>query len=59
LVEEANVRNNYVKDLINKFFKGSYASLAVHALGKSSIDENIEELEALVKQLKQDKKSKS
>ena len=59
LVEEANVRNNYVKDMINKFFKGSYSNLALHALGKSSTDENIDELEALVKQLKQDKNAKS
>ena len=56
LVEETNVRNNYVKDLINKFFKGSYSQLALHALGNSSNDENIEELSALINKLKQDKK---
>ena len=56
LVEEASVRNNLVKDVINKFFKGSYSSLALHALSNSSGDENIEELQELVNKLKQDKK---
>jgi BlaI family penicillinase repressor len=59
LVEEANVRNNYVTELINKFFKGSYSNLALHALGKSSTDENIDELVELVNHLKKDKKEKS
>jgi predicted transcriptional regulator len=56
LVEEASVRNNYVKDIINKFFKGSYSNLALHALGNSSKDENIEELSEMINKLKQEKK---
>jgi BlaI family transcriptional regulator, penicillinase repressor len=56
LVEETIIRNKYVSELINKFFKGSYAKLALHALGKSSTDENIEELIEMVNQLKKDKK---
>ena len=56
LAEEASIRNNYVQELINKFFKGSYSSLALHALGKSAKDENADELMELVKKLKQDKK---
>jgi len=56
LVEESDVRNNFVKDMLNKFFKGSYSNLALHALGNSSTDENIEELTALVNKLKEDKK---
>ena len=56
LLEETEVRNNFVKDLINKFFKGSYSNLALHALGNSSTDENIEELAELVDKLKNDKK---
>jgi len=56
LVEEHEVRNNFVKELINKFFRGSYSSLALHALGNSSTDENIEELSALINKLKQDNK---
>jgi len=55
LVEEVSVRNSYVKDIINKFFKGSYSKLALHALGNSSNDEDIEELSALVNKLKQEK----
>ncbi len=56
LVEESHVRNNTVKELINKFFKGSYSKLALHALGNSASDENIDELVELVNKLKQDKK---
>jgi len=59
LVEEANVRNNFVKDMINKFFKGSYSQLALHALGNSSTDENIEELQDLINKLKDAKKTNS
>jgi predicted transcriptional regulator len=54
-VEEAQVRNSSVKDLINKFFKGSYAQLALHALGQSPGDEHTEELIELVNKLKQKK----
>jgi BlaI family penicillinase repressor len=56
LVEETEVRNNFVKDLLNKFFRGSYSNLALHALGNSSTDENIEELTALINKLKEGKK---
>lgn len=55
-VEEAKIRNNSVLEVINKFFKGSYSKLALHALGKSSSDENIDELLDLVNKLKQTKK---
>ena len=55
-VEEARVRNSQVKDLIDRFFKGSYSQLALHALGQSSKDENLEDLLALVNKLKKDKK---
>ncbi|HEY2583430.1 MAG TPA: BlaI/MecI/CopY family transcriptional regulator [Mucilaginibacter sp.] len=55
LVEEANVRNTYVQDMINKFFKGSYSNLALHALGNSEKGKNVDELIELVNKLKQDK----
>jgi BlaI family penicillinase repressor len=56
LVEESKVRNNTVKELIDKFFKGSYSKLALHALGNSSKDEHIDELIELVNNLKHTKK---
>lgn len=56
LVKEDEVRNHTVKELINKFFKGSYSSLALHALGNSSNDENMEELIKVVHLLKNIKK---
>ena len=59
LVEETDVRNNFVNDIINKFFKGSYSKLALHALGKSSKDENIEELLEVVTRLNQTKKDQN
>jgi BlaI family penicillinase repressor len=55
LVEEANVTNNFVADIISKFFKGSYSKLAMHALGKSSNDENLDDLIDLVNKLKKEK----
>jgi predicted transcriptional regulator len=55
LVEEVDVRNNHVQELLNKFFNGSYANLALHALGNSSKGENLDELIELVNKLKQDK----
>jgi len=55
-VEEARVRNSQVKELIDRFFKGSYSQLAMHALGQSSKEENLDELLDLVKKLKKDKK---
>jgi BlaI family penicillinase repressor len=54
-IEESLVRNSSVKDLINKFFKGSYTQLALHALGHSSGDEHTEELIELINKLKQKK----
>jgi predicted transcriptional regulator len=57
LVEEASIRSNFVKEIINKFFNGSYSQLALHALGNSSSDENIEELQELVNKLKNAKKT--
>jgi hypothetical protein len=45
-----------VKELIDKFFKGSYSQLALHALGQSSREENLDELLEVVKKLKKDKK---
>ncbi|WP_207512781.1 BlaI/MecI/CopY family transcriptional regulator [Longitalea luteola] len=56
LAKEEEVRNHTVKELINKFFNGSYSSLALHALGNSSNDENMEELIKVVNQLKNNKK---
>ena len=55
-VEEARVRNSQLKDLIDRFFKGSYSQLALHALGQSSKGENLDELLELVTKLKKDKK---
>lgn len=55
-VEESRVRNSQVKELIDRFFKGSYSQLAMHALGQSSKEENLDELLDLVKKLKKDKK---
>ena len=56
LVEETVIRNNFVKELANKFFNGSYSKLALHALGKSAADENIDDLAELINKLKKDKK---
>ena len=56
LVEESAVRNSNVKELLNKFFNGSYSSLALHALGNTPSDENIDELVKLVNNLKKNKK---
>jgi len=56
LVEEASVRNNALKEITKKFFKGSYSKLALHALGNSSTDENIDELVEWINKLKQNKK---
>jgi len=56
LVEESYVRNTTVKELINKFFKGSYSKLALHALGNSTKDENLDELVELVNKLKKTKR---
>lgn len=56
LVEQTAVRNSVVNEILNKFFKGSYSMLALHALGKSSKDENIEELLEIVTKLNQNKK---
>ena len=56
LVEESYVRNHTVKDILNKFFKGSYSKLALHALGNSSKDEHLDELVELVNKLKKSKK---
>jgi BlaI family penicillinase repressor len=47
-VEESKVRNSQLKDLIDRFFKGSYSQLALHALGQSSKGENLDELLELV-----------
>ena len=55
-VEEARVRNSQVKDLIDRFFKGSYSQLALHALGHSSKEDNLDELLELANKLKKDKK---
>ena len=55
-VEEARVRNSQVKELIDKFFRGSYSQLALHALGQSSKGENLDELLELVNKLKKEKK---
>ncbi|HEY4107361.1 BlaI/MecI/CopY family transcriptional regulator [Puia sp.] len=55
-VEEARVRNSQVKELIDRFFRGSYSQLALHALGQSSKEEDLDELLDLVKKLKKDKK---
>lgn len=55
-LEEARVRNSQVKDLIDRFFKGSYSQLALHALGQSSKGDNLDELLELVNKLKKDKK---
>jgi len=55
-IEEFSVRNRSVKELINKFFKGSYSQLVVHALGQSSGHENLDELEELINCLKQNKR---
>ena len=56
LVEDSRVRKNSVRELITKFFGGSYSSLALHALGNSKKDENLDELVDLINQLKQHKK---
>jgi predicted transcriptional regulator len=56
LVEESAVRNSNVKELITKFFNGSYSSLALHALGNTPSDENIDELVKLVNNFKKNKK---
>jgi hypothetical protein len=45
-----------LKDLIDRFFKGSYSQLALHALGQSSKEENLDELLELVNKLKKHKK---
>ncbi|HEV2483373.1 MAG TPA: BlaI/MecI/CopY family transcriptional regulator [Puia sp.] len=55
-VEESQVRSGSVKELINKFFKGSYAQLALHALGHSSKEENIDDVVELINHLKQSKR---
>ena len=55
-VQEARVRNSQVRDLIDRFFKGSYSQLALHALGQSSGKENLDELLELANKLKKDKK---
>src|SRR5258708_76321 len=53
-VEESKVRNSQVKDLIDRFFKGSYSQLALHALGQSSKGENLDVLLYVVNKLKYD-----
>ena len=55
-LEESKVRNSQLKELIDRFFKGSYSQLALHALGLSSREENLDELLELVKKLKKEKK---
>jgi BlaI family transcriptional regulator, penicillinase repressor len=55
-VEEAAIRNSNVKELTDKFFKGSYAQLALHALGHSSKKEDLDELIELVQRLKKTSK---
>ena len=55
-VEESKVRNSNVKELIDKFFKGSYAQLALHALGQSKKEEELDELIELVQRLKKTSK---
>jgi predicted transcriptional regulator len=55
-LEESKVRNSQLKDLIDRFFKGSYSQLALHALGQSSKEENLDELLELVNKLKKHKK---
>jgi BlaI family transcriptional regulator, penicillinase repressor len=55
-VEEAAIRNSNVKELTDKFFKGSYAQLALHALGHSSKKEELDELIELVQRLKKTSK---
>lgn len=55
-VEEAKIRHNSVQDIINKFFKGSYAKLALHALGNSDKEENLDELLEIVTKLNKSKK---
>jgi len=55
-LEESKVRNSQLKDLIDRFFKGSYSQLALHALGQSSREENLDELLELVNKLKKHKK---
>jgi BlaI family transcriptional regulator, penicillinase repressor len=55
-VEETAVRNSNVKELTDKFFKGSYAQLALHALGHSSKKEELDELIELVQRLKKTSK---
>lgn len=56
LIQESKVRNNQVNELIDKFFNGSYSKLALHALGNTSKDENIDELVKLINDLKRNKK---
>ena len=55
-LEEARVRNRQLKDLIDRFFRGSYSQLALHALGQSSKEDNLDDLLELVNKLKKDKK---
>ena len=55
-VEESAIRNSNVKELIDKFFKGSYAQLALHALGHSRKEEELDELIELVQRLKKTSK---
>ena len=55
-LEESKVRNSQLKDLIDRFFKGSYSQLALHALGESSKEDNLDELLELVNKLKKHKK---
>jgi BlaI family transcriptional regulator, penicillinase repressor len=57
-VEESKVRNSHLKNLIDQFFKGSYAQLALHALGQSPKEEDLTALAELVDRLKLKKKSK-
>lgn len=55
-LEEKKVLHNSILHVINNFFKGSYAKLALHALGSASKDENLDELLEIVTKLKQQKK---
>lgn len=56
LIEESKVRYNSVLYVINRFFKGSYSKLALHALGNSSGEEDMDELLDTVTKLKKTKK---
>jgi predicted transcriptional regulator len=56
-VEESRVRNGHLKNLIDQFFKGSYAQLALHALGQSAKEDPPDELVELVKKLKKNSKT--